>query len=44
MIVEIDFNNKKFEENKTVLRKIRNDIVGSVENKIEYISNNNLFQ
>lgn len=31
-------------EGKTFLRKMRNDIVGSVENKMEYIKNNSFAQ
>lgn len=40
MIENLILNN--FEEEKNNLRKIRNDIVGSVENKMEFMKNNSL--
>jgi hypothetical protein len=36
MIMEFDISDK------ALLRRMRNDIVGSIENKHEYIKNNNL--
>lgn len=33
---------KEFEKNKEYLRRLRNDIVGSVENKMEFMKNNSL--
>jgi hypothetical protein len=34
------FNNSSLENSKLFFRKMRNDIVGSIENKLEYIKNN----
>jgi hypothetical protein len=47
MSIEINLMNnssplKEFEKNKEYLRRLRNDIVGSVENKMEFMKNNSL--
>jgi hypothetical protein len=34
------FDDTNIENSKLLLRKMRNDIVGSIENKMEYIKNN----
>jgi hypothetical protein len=33
---------KELEKNKDYLRRLRNDIVGSIENKMEFMKNNSL--
>ncbi len=43
MFFEINsFNSYDLNKNKENLRSLRNDIVGSVENKIEFLRNNSL--
>lgn len=37
-----DNHSNKFELSKENLRRLRNDIVGSVENKVEFLKTNNL--